>query len=78
LVRVELLNYLWSEGVLWKQEEGGGGDQLLSVTLALLRSVFIIDKWLPNFDLKNVISTSIQVFSWKRNGPNSPDFEREK
>jgi hypothetical protein len=68
---------LWSEGVLWEEEEEEGGDQL-SITLALLRSVFLIDKSLPNFDLKNVISTYIQVFSWKRNGPYSPYFEREK
>jgi hypothetical protein len=70
---------LWSEGVLWEEEEEEeeGGDQL-SITLALLRGVFLIDKSLPNFDLKNVISTYTQVFSWKRNGPNSPYFEREK
>jgi hypothetical protein len=66
---------LWSEGVLWEEEEAG--DQL-SITLALLRSVFLIDKSLPNFDLKIVISTYAQVFSWKRNGPNSSNFEREK
>ncbi len=33
--------------MLWEEEEEGG-DQLL-VTLALLRSVFLIDKLLPNF-----------------------------
>jgi hypothetical protein len=37
--------------------------------------VSFTSKFLPNFNLKNMVSTYIQrVFHWK-NGPNLPDFE---
>jgi len=45
---------LWSEGVLWEEEEEEEEGDQLSITLALLRGVFLIDKSLPNFDLKKM------------------------
>jgi hypothetical protein len=36
--------------------------------------VFFFGKILPNFGLKNMISTYTKDFPWK-NGPNSPSFE---
>jgi hypothetical protein len=32
----------------------------------------------PNFDLQNMISTCTKDFSWKKNDPYSPDFEKIK
>jgi hypothetical protein len=37
-------------------------------------SVSFNGKVLPNFDLKNMISTYTKDFSWGKNGPNLPDF----
>jgi hypothetical protein len=31
-------------------------------------------KFLPNFELKNMISTYTKDFSWEKNGPNLPDL----
>jgi len=35
----------------------------------------ILGEILPNFDLKYMISTYTKDFPWKKNGPNSPDFD---
>jgi hypothetical protein len=41
----------------------------------LQASVFFRGEILPNFNLKNMILTYTKGFSWKKKGPNFPDFE---
>jgi hypothetical protein len=36
-----------------------------------------IFEFLPNFNLKNKILTYTKDFSWKKDGPNLPDFEEK-
>ncbi len=38
-------------------------------------SQFFCSEISPNFNLKNMISTFTKAFAWKKNGPNSLDFE---
>jgi hypothetical protein len=50
---------------------------MLSQTQLPLPGDSIIDKVLPNFDLKNMILTYKKDFS-RKNGPNLPDFKGKK
>jgi hypothetical protein len=45
-----------------------------SEVLNILPIVSLTDEFLPNIDLKNMISTYTKNFLWEKNGSNSPDF----